>query len=348
MFTKEEVVNKIFCGNSLDILKQFPDECLDCCVTSPPYWALRDYDKVTTDDIHGIWDDNDPDCKHKWKINDKRVKDAFCEKCGAWRGELGQEPTPDLYIQHLTQIFHEIKRAMKPTGSLWLNLGDSYYKKEYPKHSWLKSKDLIGIPWMAAFSLQKDGWYLRNDIIWEKIQGKPESIKDRCTKIHEYIFFMTKNEEYYYDQDAIREKMEYNKNWKPLENRDARTPLNKGTWINPNPGGKNKRTIWRVNTVSAAEFLHELMKDTENVYHGAMYSEELITPCILAGSPEGGVVFDPFMGSGTTAATALKLKRKYSGTEIIPEYIKIQEKRLASIDLDKIHGNCGLNEIISF
>lgn len=348
MFSKEEIVNKVFCGNALKVLKQYPDESIDCCVSSPPYWGLRDYDVDSGGNItHDIWDDEGhEDCDHQWKLNIKVLNDHICEKCGAWKGEHGQEPTPELYIKHLTQIYHEIKRAMKPKGTMWLNLGDSYYKKEYPVHQSLKGKDLIGIPWRMAFSLQQDGWYLRNDIIWDKPQCKPESIKDRCTKSHEYIFFMTKNEEYFYDQDAIREKMENcGVSYKPVGGRDARN-IHTGTWIHPNSNGKNKRTVWRVNTVSASTFLRDLKADPDSIYHGAMYSEELIKPCILAGCPEGGVVFDPFMGSGTTAACALKLKRKYSGTEINQDYINIQNKRFASIDLDKIHGNSGLSEFL--
>ncbi len=345
MFKKEELIDNIFEGNCFELLKQYPDNSLDCVVTSPPYWGLRNYNTA-----HYIWKGDKPLCKgeHEWKLVDKKINDYTCTKCGAWKGELGTEPYPELFVDHLTQIFEEVRRALKPTGTCWVNIGDTYFSKEYKKHSYLKGKDICGVPWMMAVSFQKAGWILRNDIIWHKPNSKPESIKDRCTKSHEYIFFFTKEERYTFNQDPIREKM-LNKTKKPsvLSNRDARA-VRPGTTTKPNELGRNKRSVWSVNAINSNIALGQLRDFKDFEYHHAIYSEKLIEPCVLGGSNEGDLVFDPFMGSGTTAVVAMKNKRKYTGCELNPDYRKIQKARFASIDLDRIHGNNALDEIISF
>ena len=311
--------NTIINGNSLEVLKSLPDNSIDCCVTSPPYYALRDYG---------------------------------CD------GQIGLEETPEKYIERLCDVFSEVRRVLTPEGTLWLNIADSYWgggwrNAQFNEHSGdiqkgskgtycglslpackgkvgeYKPKDLIGIPWMLAFALRSQGWYLRQDIIWQKPNPMPESVTDRCTKSHEYIFLLSKSQKYYFDYESIMEPCadqernnfqsgsranginkdrndndlgERSKTWKPktIDNQKVR----------------NKRDVWEVNTKPCKEA------------HFATYPFELIKPCILAGCPENGIVLDPFMGSGTTAIVARSLNRNYLGVELNPEYIKIAHKRL--------------------
>jgi len=374
---------KILKGNCLDVLKDMDDESVQCCITSPPYYALRNYGTRPV-----IWD-GVLNCNHEWittcrpqtklgnegytdpkhktlaDITKRSPEGQFCTKCGAWSGSLGAEPTPELYIQHLTQIFHEVKRVLKKDGTLWLNIGDSYAgsgkagnNKEYQKKhkefgkiskheerfglsgivpEGLKPKDLIGIPWMLAFALRADGWYLRCDIIWHKPNCMPESVKDRPTRSHEYIFLMSKSRKYYYDTDAIREPcicIEKKPRPSGME-RNAKKYRDKvkyggggsgfkghsgiykadGSLLN-HPKGKNKRSIWTVNT-----------KPFKGA-HFAVFPPELIKPCILAGSREQDIVIDPFGGSGTTAIESSKLNRKSIIIELKDDYIDITNKRL--------------------
>jgi len=247
----------------------------------------------------------------------------------------------------MVKIFHEVKRVLKNDGTLWLNLGDSYnagrdgghaggIKQNHSKYQqksganvkYLKPKDLVGIPWMVAFALRTDGWYLRQDIIWSKPNPMPESVKDRCTKSHEYIFLLSKSKKYYYDSDAIKEPSTY-----PDDNRKSRTKEHQkyagvgkhnrvayGSAIYPT---KNKRSVWVVNTKPYKEA------------HFAVFPEELITPCILAGCPEGGVIIDPFFGSGTSGCLSEKLNRKWIGIDLNKEYCKIAKERITIISKPK-------------
>jgi DNA modification methylase len=307
-------INKIYQGDVLKVLKTFPDESIHCCVTSPPYWGLRDY---------GV------------------------------EGQLGLESTPEEYVEKMVEVFRKVKRVLRKDGTLWLNLGDSYananpgsggqcklsgagrnmtearYTNIKRDVSSLKPKDLVGVPWMVAFALRADGWYLRQDIIWHKPNPMPESVKDRCTKAHEYIFLLSKSRKYYYDHEAIKEKAVSGTDLGILrskkqatcnhpsilkrqkENIDSRTA---------GDGNRNKRSVWTVATKPFKEA------------HFATFPEKLIEPCILAGCPEGGIVLDPFMGSGTTAVVALKHNRNYIGIELNPEYIKIAEKRVSELE----------------
>ena len=297
--------NTIINGNSLEVLKSLPDNSIDCCVTSPPYYALRDYG---------------------------------CD------GQIGLEETPEKYIERLCDVFSEVRRVLTPEGTLWLNIADSYWgggwrNAQFNEHSGdiqkgskgtycglslpackgkvgeYKPKDLIGIPWMLAFALRSQGWYLRQDIIWQKPNPMPESVTDRCTKSHEYIFLLSKSQKYYFDHEAIQEKAKY-----PFDNRGERGDSRRGTQMNSMSGQtgemRNMRDVWTVNTKPCKEA------------HFATYPFELIKPCILAGCPENGIVLDPFMGSGTTAIVARSLNRNYLGVELNPEYIKIAHKRL--------------------
>ena len=261
---------EIILADALSVLKDYPEESFQCCVTSPPYWGLRDY---------GI------------------------------PNQIGAEDNLEEYLKNLTEIFNEVRRVIKSDGTLWLNIGDSYTsgnrtwrdpdKKDparamqyrLPTPDGLKSKDLIGVPWRLAFTLQENGWYLRSDIIWHKPNCQPESVKDRPTRCHEYVFLFTKSEKYYYDFESILEQ-------------DA------------NGGKRNRRTIWSINT------------EPFPGAHFATFPPALVEPCIIAGSRPGDRVLDPFFGSGTTGEVCIRLKRKFLGIEINPEYAELAKERL--------------------
>lgn len=277
-------------------------------------------------------------------------------------GQIGLEESPSAYIEKLVKIFREVRRTLKEDGTLWLNIGDTYAgtssKGEYrdPKNksgrngqnisvnqkvAGCKSKDLIGIPWMLAFALRDDGWWLRQDIIWEKGNAMPESVKDRCTRSHEYVFMLTKSRHYYYDSEAIKE---------PAVNGDPASPRGSKGAITENSGirnkqddlGKrtytgfneryfskppvtmrNKRSVWHINT--------KPFKDA----HFAVFPEELVSPCLLAGCPKGGVVLDPFFGSGTVGVVALKQGKHYIGIDLNTIYCDMAGKRIQ--DIEKIY-----------
>lgn len=277
--------NKIYCGNCIDILKSFPNKSVNCCITSPPYYGLRDY---------GV------------------------------SGQIGNEDTLEQYIENLVNVFEQVKRILKDDGVLWLNLGDSwlgtggegrYKRNQNMKASGIKCKDLIGIPWMAAFALREAGWYLRQDIIWAKGNPMPESVKDRCTKSHEYIFLLSKSRKYYFDYESIKEPAKY-----PNDNRGSRNDSRRGTKMNSISGvtgeKRNKRDVWNVNTKPCREA------------HFATFPDTLIEPCVLAGCPEGGIILDPFMGAGTTGMVAKRHNRNYVGIELNPDYVQIAENRI--------------------
>ena len=298
--------NTILYGDCRDTLKQF-DEQARTCVTSPPYYGLRNY--------------------------------------GNEENQIGQENTPEEFIDQLVNVFKEVRNVLTDDGTLWVNLGDSYYNyrpgkgQSYPKQSvsktnqdlptqcnkrgnkleGLKEKDLIGIPWMFAFAMRSDGWYLRQDIIWHKPNPMPESVKDRCTKSHEYIFLLSKNKKYYYDNEAIKEPVK--QDW-GTRNRTNGKYHNSGSGLSPHSGltksydRKNKRDVWSI---------------TNKPYKGshfAVFPPDLITPCILAGSEKGDIVLDPFMGSGTTAMVAKQLGRDYIGCELHEEYSNLIDQRV--------------------
>jgi DNA modification methylase len=333
-------MNMIINKDCIEGMKEMSDQSVNCCVTSPPYFGLRDY---------------------------------------GHDGQIGLEETPDLFVQKMVEVFREVKRVLKDDGTLWLNLGDSYasYKdgKATPDSARkeskgtlvskgmaknrsastfhgtsVKNKDLIGIPWRVAFALQADGWYLRQDIIWHKPNPMPESVTDRCTKSHEYIFLLSKSPKYYYDQDAIKQPIlesskqrlsqdiENQKGFDRIPGKTNGTMKAVGTkfggnkygdnyskkhrtmsgnvWTGDESDGANKRSVWTVTTKPFKEA------------HFATFPPDLIQPCILAGCPEDGIVLDPFMGAGTTALVARKLNRYYIGFELNMDYINIAQKRL--------------------
>ena len=349
------------------------DKTVQCVVTSPPYWGLRDYG---LDPL--LWG-GDKDCEHEWGApvivkdahSDKgtstlsgsnrnqmtastfRSESAFCPLCGAWRGTLGLEPTPELYVQHGVEIFREVRRVLRDDGTLWLNMGDCYCSTapgtrnaeddfggrskdptQWAQHrpntpAGLKPKDLVGMPWRVAFALQADGWWLRSDIIWAKPNPMPESVTDRPTKSHEYLFLLTKSERYYYDQDAVREPMNYpertyspntdnHKTAKLAEQGNRCTSgLHDGREQYGNPEkGRNIRTVWTIATQPFPEA------------HFATFPEALVEPCIKAGSGVGGLVMDPFAGSGTVGVVALRLGRSFVGLELQLDYVEMARRRI--------------------
>jgi len=297
-------------GDCIDVMKTLPAQSVNCCVTSPPYHGLRDY---------------------------------------GHDGQIGLEETPEQYIDKMVQVFRQVRRVLRDDGTAWLNLGDSYngsggaggdYAKgglkegqpKYPgrKLSTLKPKDLIGIPWRVALALQADGWWLRQDIIWHKPNPMPESVTDRCTKAHEYIFLLTKSARYWYDAEAVKEdaihagcvvKNNNGKNGQMGVYGATRTGFLKPDGVTV-ANTRNRRSVWTVTTqpYSGAHF--------------AVFPPKLIEPCILAGCPKGGTVLDPFGGSGTTAMVAEHLGRNSILIELNPEYIKIQKQRTAQIGME--------------
>ena len=309
-----------------------PDESIDCVVTSPPYWGLRDYGL-------GGWVGGDEDCEHRGIVlgnnrnfvdregrgsNNPSLSSGTCQKCGAIKASdgIGLEATPEDFCANMVEVFREAWRVLKPTGTVWLNLGDSYGDKQ-----------LLGIPWRVAFALQADGWYLRSDIIWSKTNPMPESVSDRPTKAHEYIFLLTKSPRYYYDADAIKEPMSAasmirnQSGWNGNQERDyaggTQNHLSKylGSDNAKEATHRNKRSVWEITTQPYAEA------------HFATYPEKLVEPCILAGCPLNGVVLDPFVGSGTTLSVAQRLGRRGVGTDLNLEYLTLASKRLSAVSL---------------
>ena len=313
---------KILIGDVFDKLKEIPDNSVQTCVTSPPYWGLRDYGS---------------------------------------ENQLGLEQTPQEYVDSMVDVFREVYRVLKPDGTLWLNLGDSYASfrdgKAIPDTTrsdslgtlvpkglaknrmattftgtGIKHKDLVGIPWRVAFALQQDGWYLRQDIIWAKPNPMPESVRDRCTKSHEYLFLLTKSPKYYFDHEAIKEpSVTYNPaNKKKSEKKNivgnmsergvTRTTegLNLKTQAEKTYEMRNRRDVWTINT-----------KPFKGA-HFAVMPEALVEPCILAGSrgDKTDIVLDPFTGSGTVGVVALRHNRKFIGIELNPVYAEIAKNRI--------------------
>lgn len=315
-------MNIIEFGDCRETMKKWKEQGIKAqtCVTSPPYYGLRDY---------------------------------------GHDGQIGLEETPEEYIKAMVEVFRCVWDVLEDDGTLWLNIGDSYYNyrpgkgqalvqqtvasndQDLPqvcarrgnKLDGLKEKDLIGIPWMLAFALRADGWYLRQDIIWHKPNPMPESVQDRCTKAHEYIFLMSKSQKYYYDHESIKEasvdpegsanryKTPFFAGEKHESGGYSVTGATHTKGMKEFDGNRNKRSVWTVNTKPYAGA------------HFAVFPQELIEPCIMAGAPVGGIVLDPFMGSGTTAQVAQHLNRQYLGCELNPEYKPLQDKRLRQMSL---------------
>jgi len=400
---------RILLGDALARLRELPADSVQCIVTSPPYWGLRDYGVEAQ-----VWG-GDPSCAHAWGAEIRlhkggppgggqlegrdqsareTVKDiragAFC-RCGAWRGDLGLEPTPELYVEHVVSVFREARRVLRPDGVLWLNLGDCYATGagkvgECPgggsqgerwagrgsrqpdengrgepqgrtralrdgshagKHTGiaalgpmtqpnrlpipgLKPKDLVGVPWMVAFALRADGWWLRADVVWAKPNPMPESVTDRPTKAHEYVFLFSKSERYAYDADAIAEpsveeragnaERKYRADFGGAPDDVVRS--HQGFSVPWEGSSRNRRSVW---TISTQPF---------SGAHFAVMPEDLAELCVLAGSRPGDVVLDPFSGAGTVGVVALKHGRLFTGIELRPEY--------AALGADRIHDDAPL------
>lgn len=309
-------IDTIFCGDALDVLRTLPDNFVHCCITSPPYYALRDY--------------------------------------GA-EGQIGREDTPAQYVARLTEVFSEVRRVLLPSGTLWLNIADTYCgtgsKGDHldPKNPSgrngqgvslaqrvenVKAKDMIGIPWMLAFALRDCGWYLRSDIIWQKANPMPESCKDRPSRCYEHIFLMAKSRKYYFNAEAIAEPVAEST---PMRMRrkfgknkySAGIPGQAHQHLNDyRPNGyaeedipllRNKRDVWQINSVPYKGA------------HFAAYPPNLVETCLLAGCPPDGIVLDPFLGSGTTAAVAKQMGRHYIGIELNPDYCTLAEQRIGGV-----------------
>ncbi len=348
-------------GDALTVLRGMPSEAFNCCVTSPPYWGLRDYGT-------GRWEGGEVSCEHRGRPKPRQDtsgggpdKGRFAEtrgtqpgkraysvpvrevcRCGARRVDLqlGLEPTPELYVARVVEIFREVRRVLRADGSVWLNLGDCYATNagaaqrgappsakstlrgnghtgggpklhagrpiKATRSHCLKPKDLVGIPWMVAFALRADGWWLRSSVIWSKTNPMPESVTDRPTKAHEDVFLLSKSERYYYDGEAIAEP--------------ATGPVRGRTAANLHKiearETRNARTVW---TMSSQPFSEA---------HFATFPPELARRCVLAGCPPGGTVLDPFAGAGTTLMVAARLGRNSEGIELNTEYADMARRRI--------------------
>jgi DNA modification methylase len=371
-------------GDCREVLKTLPDESVHCVVTSPPYFGLRDYGTAQ-------WEGGDPECEHLPENRGSRFATPVSAKqrsntgsgtasnrdcsCGARRidSQIGLEPTPDEYVAQMVTVFREVRRVLRKDGTAWLNLGDCYGGPKGDTRGALinpnrqndyfgraaggscfmgtTAKQLLGIPWRVAFALQADGWWLRQDIIWSKPNPMPESVTDRCTKAHEYIFLLSKSAKYYYDADAIAEEVSPNTHARISQdlanqigtfraNGGAKTngPLKAvvkgstrkltevGSGIKNNDSftnavylltdKRNKRSVWEVATQSFSEA------------HFATFPPVLIEPCILAGCPKGGTVLDPFGGAGTTGLVADRLERNAILVELNKAYADMARNRI--------------------
>ena len=317
----------IICGDALTELRKLPDETIHCCVTSPPYWGLRDY---------GV------------------------------PGQFGLERTPEEYVAKMVEVFREVRRVLRKDGTLWLNLGDSYatpkegntqgtstsalhyknpqedlrqlreeskFKKLLPPG--LKPKDLVGIPWRVAFALQADGWWLRQDIIWAKPNPMPESVRDRCTKAHEYIFMLSQSAKYWYDAEAVREPEKTTTNGRcSVRTSGDSTTGDKEHWGIPHERiqvertydevkGANRRSVWTITTKPMPKIFGQ--------EHFATFPPEIPEICIKAGCPIGGIVLDPFFGAGTTGMVAKQLGRDFIGIELNQKYCEMAERQIAQV-----------------
>jgi len=313
-------MNTVLCGDAIQVLQTLPAQSVYTCVTSPPYYGLRDYGMPE---------------------------------------QIGLEESPQAYIERLTAVFREVRRVLRDDGTLWVNIADSYagsnkgawsrpistrpfskqsyrYEADNPAvnipTSWngIKPKDMIGVPWALAFALRNDGWYLRSDVIWQKPNALPEAVTDRPTKSYEHIFLFSKSPVYYYDYEAIKEPTKQSSLERAKRGVGVTTKYADGVPGQSAQGifrprsstnqaeTRNKRDVWNVATGGGIK-----------VSHFATYPVDLVTPCILAGSPAGGIVLDPFFGSGTTGVAAVRCGRQYVGIDLNPEFCDMAKERIA-------------------
>lgn len=358
-------LRQVHVGHTLDLLRQMPDESVNCVVTSPPYWGLRSYDLPPV--VFG----GEPAHVHRWDSGGKkvrrraanlgpavpeRVESAGCS-CGAWRGSLGLEPTPELFVAHVVEVFREVRRVLRADGTCWVNIGDSYVgnagggtglksilknrtvsrvrarmvmDKNVPG---LKPKDMVGVPWMLAFAMRADGWWLRSENIWHKANPIPESVVDRPCRDHEQVFLFTKSHEYFYDRDAVKVPASgtahsrvsvYGKS----VGKGGQTPKT----VAPGGGNRANQSFHAATGDLVERNLRTVWKIQSEPYHGAHFATfppELAQTCMLAGCPLGGVVLDPFGGSGTVGQVAEKNGRNWVLFELNPEYAALARERTA-------------------
>ena len=328
--------NKIHLGHCIDVLKTLPDKSVDCCITSPPYWSLRNYE--TEPSIFG----GESKCNHSWQPIKRKhifaynpsivnIPEQTCSQCGAWMGELGSESDFNLYIEHLCMVFDEVYRTLKDEGSCWVNIGDTYGRRTFlnpnsGENRCNYKKSLLLLPHRFAIAMSDRGWIVRNVIIWQKTNCIPSSAKDRFTNDFEYMFFFVKSPKYYFEQqiEPFKESS--------IKRCQSGCNNNKGTFyqglskenferfeqkvLNGEVKGKNKRAIWTIPSAVCKEA------------HFATYPPKLVETPIKAGCPKGGIVLDPFVGSGTTAIVAENLGRQWVGIELNPNYKKIAEEKI--------------------
>jgi len=370
-------------GDALERLREMPDESVQCCVTSPPYWGLRDYGTA-------VWEGGDPECDHRGRGANRKGRETpggrggsmpsnetpfrdDCGLCGARRvdRQLGLEETPEQFVAAMVEVFAEVRRVLRADGTCWVNIGDTFCAGARGERQptslrgpdvpsgWsnrsspvrtpavpsegIKVKDLVGIPWMLAFALRADGWYLRRDIIWSKPNPMPESVTDRPTSAHEYVFLLSKAPRYFYDAEAIREPGVW-----PGQSRSERGPVDSQVPGAPSHNGlrqdkqrghgrrhagfnerwdampkeqqqalgRNKRSVWTIATRPYPEA------------HFATFPPDLVEPCVLAGSKPGDTILDPFAGAATTGLVATQHGRDFIGIELNPEYVQLGEDRI--------------------
>ena len=362
-------LNEVHQGDAIEKLKEMPEESVDLVVTSPPYYGLRDYG----DDVESIWG-GENDCKHEWGTIRKKprggnnteenppgvggnkhtqetrlrggngIESNYCSKCGAWKGQLGLEPSPIQFVRNITEICDEIYRVLKPTGSFYLNLGDTYaggggvsgkpddWEDEHNDEAYPDSvparnvefpnKCKMLIPHRVAISLIDNNWICRNDIVWSKPNPMPESVTDRRSKKFEYVFHFVKQQDYYYDLDPIREPYSENSKKRAEYSFDGTNDYEPGNAVGfsedtvASSDGKNPGDIQEVTTANHSEA------------HFAVFPQDLIEPHIKSSCPEDGVVLDPFMGSGTTAVVAEKSGRDWIGIDLNKDYVEMSYDRI--------------------
>lgn len=345
-------------GPTLPWLRGLPADSVNCAVTSPPYYGLRDYGTAT-------WEGGNPVCQHRSPTmkkgrNERRPavagsvasnarqlintkKAGKCGKCGAVRvdHQIGLEDTPELFIDRLVEVFAEVNRVLTADGTLWVNIGDSYANDAASKNdpgprlegranvksvqkgwraSGLKKKDRIGIPHMLAFALRAAGWWWRDEIVWQKPNPLPKSVKDRTTEAHEFLFLFTKSPRYFYDRDAVLERAAYT--GKPRGGSKRRFEQNMAGCDGKVYDTRNPRSVWKISPDR---------RKFGGTKHFAVMPARLVRPCVLAGCPAGGVVLDPFLGSGTTVAVAVELGRRGVGVDLNPQFAELARQRVACV-----------------
>jgi len=374
-------VGRVHQADCLDAMRKLPDGCVQCCVTSPPYWGLRKYDVPET-----VWGGRS-DCAHDWikgivtdtrglqvntsdTLSGPQRADArgqsrgnICRVCGAWRGQLGLEPTPALYVEHLVGIFRELRRVLRGDGTLWLNIGDCWHSGDRggyrnDSHRWegspiqpdsigshmesvapnrlpqdgLKDRDLVGVPWRVAFALQADGWWLRDEVIWSKTSCMPYPATDRTVRSHEQVFLLSKSSRYFFDWKAIAAPAKHAGERITLGAKSLSRGQAEGAGVDPSGNGAADSMV--VADLRRSRSVWTIGPEPNNAQHYAPFPRELARRCIVAGSRVGDVVLDPFAGTGTTVRVADGLQRKALGFDLGAGYVAQANERSGALSAD--------------